>query len=411
MVAAEEPQRLTRLRRTATGILAALVAVFLATLAVPDPAGWVLFIRAVAEAGMVGGLADWFAVEAIFRHPLRIPIPHTALLRHRKDEAAENIGRFIKEYILVPEQIAENVQRIDPAARIADWLADRNHADHIAGLILEGLEAVTAQGPQGRFAQSVRKLVRALLRESRDNTELTQLLSDILQRGASGRGFDQVIAQVAEYVDDSRAHIAHLVRENSRWWVAAPVDKKVADLIVDAIVNLLGELSQPDTETRAQFEGLFREFVVDLERKGAVTAFLLGDDDGALDALAARISNAGAEVLGVLLTMRGQDGGNPVRSAVTDALVSVADMLRDDPGAAQSLNDRLLALVREISDAHRSTIGGYVADTLKSWDADLLIARVEAEVGSDLQFIRINGAILGGCIGGLIFALERLLGA
>ena len=179
-MSAAEPVALTRLRRTATGILAALVAVFLVTLTVSDPPGWVLFIRAVAEAGMVGGLADWFAVEAIFRHPLRIPIPHTALLRTRKDDAADNIGRFIKEYILVPGQISENVARVDPAARLAEWLQNRENARYMADLLGEALSTVAEKCSQ-RFNEAARILVRDLLKESRRNTALSALLTQVLQ--------------------------------------------------------------------------------------------------------------------------------------------------------------------------------------------------------------------------------------
>ena len=407
-MSAAEPVALTRLRCTATGILAALVAVFLVTLTVSAPPGWVLFIRAVAEAGMVGGLADWFAVEAIFRHPLRIPIPHTALLRTRKDDAADNIGRFIKEYILVPGQISENVARVDPAARLAEWLQNRENARYMADLLGEALSTVAEKGSQ-RFNEAARILVRDLLKESRRNTALSALLTQVLQKGASGRGFDQVLTQVSDYIGANRSAVSGIVRDNSRWWVASRIDDAVADLIVDGVVGLLADLSKRDTDLRNRFEATFREFVSDLDRKGATVELIVGDTDADVDALADHICAAGGEILRALLLKQGADA--PLRNALTRSLTGLGDMLANDEDVARVLNERVVGLVGDLSDAHRDAIGGYVADTLKSWDADVLIERIEAEVGADLQFIRINGAILVGCIGGVIFALEHLIGA
>jgi len=403
--------RLARLRRAATGVLAGLVAVFLITLTISDPPGWVLFIRAVAEAGMVGGLADWFAVTAIFRHPLGIPIPHTALLRTRKDEAAENIGKFIRDYILVPDEIAGNLARVNPARVIGGWLVEKGNAAHVAELLMAGVDNVlTRDAPELRT--ELRKLVETLLHDSNKSSALGRMMAEILRGGLGGAGFSQVVVELEAHIEANRADITQLVHDNSRWWISAPVDRQVANLIVDAVLSLLEDLRNPASASRKAFEGRVFDVLERLETSGALNAFLVGPD-GASDAdrLAGQITEAIGELFATLRPQADEKGARAeIEAALTRAAERLGRGLLEDPAVADSLNARIASVAEDLAHRHRDTIGGYVAATLRNWDTDLLIERFETEVGPDLQFVRINGALLGAMIGGGIFALERLLG-
>ncbi|MEX0343294.1 MAG: DUF445 family protein [Rhizobiaceae bacterium] len=267
------PEPYRRLSRLATGILAILTVIFGLTLLISDPNGWMLFLRSVCAAGIVGGLADWFAVEALFRHPLRIPIPHTALLRKRQDIAAENIGRFIQEYIVTPERLRETVVAADQARVIGSWLEEKKNAELCASLIIKYL--TLSLGRRLGFARS----------------------GDGGQMG----GFSSTL--------------------NS---------------------------------------------LLDLQRQ-------------------------------------------PMHFSMTIALQRVGKSLLNDENEARELNAQLGNLAEKLVTANRKGVGDYVAETLKQWDTDVLVDRVEAEVGRDLQFIRINGAVLGGFLGGLLFLLEKIV--
>lgn len=404
-------QNLARLRRAATAVLAGLIAVFLMTLAISDPPDWVLFIRAVAEAGMVGGLADWFAVTAIFRHPLGIPIPHTALLRTRKDEAAENIGRFIRDYILIPSEIAGNLERVNPAKVIGTWLADKDNAAHVAKLLMDGFDNVlTRDGSE--LSGELRRLIETLLRDGDKSTALGRMMAEILRGGLGGAGFTQVVIELEAHIEANRADITQLVHDNSRWWISAPVDRQVANLIVDAVLALLADLRDPVSVSRKGFEGRVFDVLDRMETSGALNAFLVGPE-GASDAdrLAGQIADAIGELFATLHPDADEKGARTeIQTALTRAAERLGKGVLEDPTAEASLNARIASVAESLAHQHRDTIGTYVAATLKNWDTDLLIERFEIEVGPDLQFVRINGALLGAMIGGGIFALERLLG-
>lgn len=402
--------RLARLRRSATGVLAGLAAVFAGTMLINDPPGWVLLLRAISEAGMVGGLADWFAVEAIFRHPLRIPIPHTALLRTRKDDAADNIGRFFQEYILVPEQMAGTLARLNPARRIGSWAAERDNAAYSANMLMDGLAAVvTHDNP--RLNDKIHVFLRDRLADGRTGSKLNHLLADFARHAVRGQGFDGIVAGVEEHLDANRDGIESIVHEHSRWWIAGQVDQRIAGLIVDAVLGILRDIRQPGSEMRAAFEKTVATLVTDLEHKGELSAILSGAGDEEIDRLAEKMGDAARELLSALLGGENAGARQEMAEVVTEAIQSAGDFLLNNPEAEAALNQRVADIAFRMAEANRHLLGQYAADTLKSWDTDLLIERFEVEVGPDLQFVRINGAVLGSVIGGVIFAIETLIGA
>lgn len=408
-----DPKRLqlAKHKRIATSFVAAFALIFVGTLFVDAPSQSVLLLRALAEAGMIGGLADWFAVVAIFNHPLGIPIPHTALLRSRKDQAADNIGRFIHEYILLPEQLAQRLHDLNPASKAAAWLGSKQNAGLVSGMITDGFDKVLAADTGGLRATAER-VIADVLHKSHDNAAFHRLIGKLIRHAVGGSGYDQLLLQISEYLKSGRDEIAAIVHENSRWWVADAIDRKVANLLIDAVVGFLENLTEADSEARAAFQTRFQAFIRDLESNGTLTSLLIDDKDpDSTQRLALRICDAGSEMITAFRANDVDDVDDPLRDTIVQALQSVAHALEADPQAAEALNVQLATLSEDIASKHGRAIGGYVAETLKAWDTDLLIERFENEVGSDLQFVRINGAVLGACIGGLIFAIEWLAGA
>lgn len=216
----EAPDNARSVRRTATGILCGLLVVFIATSIPDDPPGWVLFIRAMAEAGMIGGLADWFAVEALFRRPLGLPIPHTALLPTNQKRAARNIARFIDEYFMVPGQLVAQIRAVDPLRKVIDWLKQRENARIVGDEISWAVRMLLSAQLDRGVPAPVRQLISDTLRRVAASEQLEDQVAALLKSSLEGEVLDAVLLQVRKAIDENRTEIVRLVQDRSRWWIA-----------------------------------------------------------------------------------------------------------------------------------------------------------------------------------------------
>jgi uncharacterized membrane-anchored protein YjiN (DUF445 family) len=402
---------LARGRRIATGVLLGLVAVFLATLVVDEPSTSVRLIRAMAEAGMVGGLADWFAVEALFRRPLGLPIPHTALLPANQARAARNVGRFFEAHFLDPAELEARVRAMTPSRHAARWLAEGANAMVLARQLVALLYGALRHDPSPRALVRARGWLRAELMAAGADATLAHAVAELLKRGARSSALDEILALVRRKVDEGRETAAELVQDRSRWWIAATIDRRVAALAVDGVLSLLDELRTEGSELRRGFEKAFDDAVDAMEREGTLARSLAEGRralarSGAFDRLALRF----AETLRDRLAARIDADPDAIAAPVAALLRDLAARLRTDPAARDALDARIAALAALAIGELRPLLGAYVADVIAGWEPDEMIDRFEAELGPDLQFIRVNGAILGALIGGALFGIAAVLG-
>jgi uncharacterized membrane-anchored protein YjiN (DUF445 family) len=394
----------------ATGVLAALAAVFLATHLVPDAPGWLRLVRAMAEAGMIGGLADWFAVEALFRHPLGIPIPHTALLPKNQARAAKNVGRFLSTHFLASDQVEARLRAAEPARHLSGWLAQRDNARAVAAELTGMLAGMLHHDPSPRALARARQWLREQVADAGSDAAIAGGVAELVKAGMRGGVADAALGLVRDAVDDNRERAVELVQDRSRWWIASTVDRRVADLVVNAVVALLDDLRHDTTGLRRDFEAAFEGMVDALEADGTLARAVAegrrhlvasGAFDemmrdlatGLRDRLAARLADDSATLADPLADM--------IRDAATRALA--------DPTTRAAFDARLAELAgRALADL-RPAIAGYVADVNAGWEPSELNARFEEEIGADLHFIRINGAVLGALIGGVLFGLNALM--
>ena len=413
MTEADQPSAgdaLARTRRLATGVLAAMAVVFLATHLVADAPGWLRLVRAMAEAGMVGGLADWFAITALFRHPLGLPIPHTALLPRNQARAARNVGRFFDTHFLDPAQLEARIRAIGPSRFIADWLSRPANARRVADEATRLLAALLRHEPPPRALARGRRWLRAQAAELGSDAAIAGGVADLVKAGMRGGVLDDVLALVARTVDANRDTAAALVADRSRWWIAASVDREVAHLVVSGVLSVLDDLSRTDSDLRRGFERAFEDMVDALEEKGALTDAVTearrhmvrsGAFDNALAALTEEVrSRAAARLV---------EEPGALAAPLAELIRGFAARALDDPEARSALDARLAGLAGQAIGEGRSTIAVYVADVIAKWEPEELNARFEAEIGPDLQYIRINGAVFGAMIGGLLFAVNALL--
>ncbi len=406
------PRRVT-IRHVATGLLVAAVALYVAARIYEPVHPLIGYLRAFAEAAMVGALADWFAVTALFRHPLGVPIPHTAVVQRQKDRVGDALGRFVERHFLTHEEIGARIAGVDFAALIARWLAEPGHRAEVARLVTplvpRMLEAADDEAA-GRFAQG--RLRDYVMRRF----EVAPLAAGVLEMlTAEGRhqGFvDALMKQAIALLDESEPEIRERVRARTSWlWRRLAVDKRVTHQIMTAAEETLADMgANPSHAWREGIDRAVAEFIDQLrtsdeyrEQGERLKARLLDDP-----AVAGSLAGLWGEIVRAVR----EDCGEPqsrIRAAIDAGLGHVARSLADDPGLQAGLNVWLHALVLDVIEARRGEVGRLISDTVRSWDANTVAQRIEQAVGDDLQYIRINGTVIGGLAGVAIHAASQLV--
>ncbi len=401
---------LARSRRLATALLGLMAAAFAATHAVPDVT-IIRLVRSMAEAGMAGGFADWFAVEALFRHPLGLPIPHTALLPKNQARAAKNIGRFVEAYLLKPEILEAQLGKIEPSRHVVAWLAHPDHSASVARELTRFLGYLLSQEPSPRMLSVARRWLRSEARKAEADEAFAEGLAWLVKIGIRGVVADEVLTLIFRAIDENREAVVALVQERSRWWIASAIDRRVAGLIVDGVLSLIEELRDEETDLRRNLQTAMDGMVDTLATEGALTRSV---GKGWLALL--RSGKFGTAVLRLVAGLRNHLRGCIAADAGMLA-VPIAELIRDlaaralaDDAIRAQFDARVTEILGRLISDSRSVISAYVADVIASWEPAELNARFEAEIGPDLQYIRVNGAVLGAFIGGGLFALNTLFG-
>ena len=355
---------------------------------------------------MVGGLADWFAVEALFRHPLKIPIPHTALLPKNQKRAAGNIARFIDEYFLVPEQLLAQVQKLNPVRALARWLADRDNAKLVALEASHVLELVLKHQLQRGVGVGANRVIRDLLVDSVNPADLSTNIAALLKETAHSKLMDEVLKEVRTTLDQNRGRVTEIVQDRSRWWISSSVDKQIVKVLVDGILSIIDELADRDSKLRHDFDNSIVFMVETFHETGRITEFI---EEGREQYMASpEFSSSVDKVIASVLTKiqkNVQEKPDQAADLISDAIAEFAQMLLDRQDLEEQLSDRLLAGMTTLLESIRPPIVVYITRVIEEWDSAELVDRMEREVGRDLQFIRINGAVLGAFVGGLLFVL------
>jgi uncharacterized membrane-anchored protein YjiN (DUF445 family) len=408
---AEQRRALRRHRMRATSLLLVAAVAFLTCSLVPEPGFWVLLARAGAEAAMVGGLADWFAVTALFRHPLGLPIPHTALLPKNQARAARNVGRFFDTHFLEPAQLAARIRALGPSRFVAGWLARPANARLLAGEATRLLAALLRHDPPPRALARGRRWLRGQAAELGSDTAIAGGVADLVKAGMRAGVLDEVLGLVARTVEANRDTAAALVSDRSRWWIAASVDREVAQLVVSGVLSVLDDLRRTDSDLRRGFERAFEEMVDELAAKGALTRAVADARrhmirSGAFDEALAALT----EEVRIRTAARLAEDPDALAGPLAELIRGFAARALDDPETRAALDARIAGLAGQVIGEARPAIAAYVADVIAGWEPEELNARFEAEIGPDLQYIRINGAVLGALIGGLLYAFDALAG-
>ncbi|MEX2629302.1 MAG: DUF445 domain-containing protein [Tistlia sp.] len=401
---------LARHRFWASGLLVAVAAGFVATLQVPEPGFWVLLAKAGCEAALVGGLADWFAVTALFRRPLGLPIPHTAVIPSNQARIGEGLGRFVEHHFLEPDLVAGRLLSARPSARLAHWLAEREHAE----LIVERLAAAAPVLLRSIQDREIRGFVAGALERELKGRDLGPLLGRLLgllrEGGRHQELFDQALATVRRLLAENRERVFRVITDRSRWYVPKTIDRKVATALLEGADEILAELSTRDHEARRRFDAAVGRWIEELHSDPATRARVAEWRDRLLANPQMRLYLAGlGEDLRERLIGEFEDPDSALREALVDGLQALARAMEQDPHMQERLDRRLAEIARGLVPPFRHEIGGFIAEVVKGWETRTVVERIELAVGRDLQYIRINGTLVGALVGCLLFLATHSL--
>jgi uncharacterized membrane-anchored protein YjiN (DUF445 family) len=401
-----ERQSLRRARAVATGMLVVAGALFVATLAVSSPAEWVLLLRAVTEAALVGGLADWFAVTALFRHPLGLPIPHTAIVPSNKDRIGEGLARFLDRHFLTRDLLVAELHELRLADRLAEWLADRRNAAALAGEIAKALPFVLNAIGDRQIAEFLTRALGEQLREA----PLAGLAGRLLQILTAAGYHEAVLGRALDYAGDflarNRERLLDAVAERRRGWMPRAINREIARAMLNGAAELIDDLRNPEGAARKTLlAGIGQAAAELIEAPPDAAAFdparLLNQPE--LQAWIASSWDKGREL--VLADLGAP--ASQMRRGLALAILSVGETLRADPEMRARFDGTVEAVLAEALP-WRTEIIRFVTAVVRKWEPRTFTDRIEAAVGADLQYIRMNGTIVGGLVGGALYLLSVL---
>ncbi|WOT36602.1 DUF445 domain-containing protein [Streptomyces coeruleorubidus] len=412
----EEKQRgVRRMKLTATGLLLVVAVVYiLAKWAQNSGAGpWAAYVAAAAEAGMVGALADWFAVTALFRHPLGIPIPHTAIIPTKKDQLGVSLGEFVGENFLSEDVVRQRLRAVGIGSRLGAWLAVPEHADRVTAELSTALRGALTVLRDSDVQAVVGEAITRRANAQEIGPGIGKMLEKVVADGGHRRVVDLVVTRAHDWLVLHRDEVMDAVEGGAPGWTPRFVDRKVGERVYKELLRFATEMrDMPAHPARGALDRFLTDFASDLQ----------SDTD-----TRARIERLKGEVLGrgevqdliasawtavrSMIVAAAEDERSELRLRVRASLLSLGSRM----AAERKVQDKVDQWVEDaavyVVTTYRKEITSLITDTVASWDAEHTTRKIEANIGRDLQFIRINGTVVGSLAGLLIYTVSHALGA
>jgi uncharacterized membrane-anchored protein YjiN (DUF445 family) len=399
-------------RRRATGLLVFVAIAFALSTAFQPQAHWLTWIQAAALASLVGGLADWFAVTALFRRPLGLPIPHTAIVVERKDRFAETLGTFVQESFLSPEAVIARLRTAGALPRAAAWLADEGNAKRLAAQASEGL--ATAAGLLSDA--DVNEVLDALVRRRLEDVTLAPLagkaLEQVTRDGRHDPLIDAALEGLADYLHEHGAELHFRLGVQSPWWLPGPVSSRMVRRLLirteDVVTEMAANRNHP---LRRQLD----DAITHLSARLQVDPGLRRRGEELKEELLAQPTVRGFaasiwEDVKKELRAQSADPGSPLRTGIVRVVCDTGRRLQEDPELAASAERSVQTVVRVVLSSFADELIGLITGTIARWDASDTSRRLELLLGPDLQYIRINGTVVGGLAGLALHAVAVAAG-
>lgn len=406
---AEARRALARHRAFATALLVLMGALTLGSYALP-PGWWPDLLQAAAKAGFIGGIADWFAVTALFRHPLGIPIPHTAIIPRQKERLGRALGRFVSTHVFTGSEVSGMLARLDVPAILHRFLADPA-ASRPAALALAGmLPRLLATVEDGRARRIVARIVPRILGGPGAGRVVARALHSLVEGGRHQEVFGFILGQMktllASREDALRIAIEERVREQGGRLVGWALGANIARRVLGIINAELDKMSPDGSELRAAFDEWVRREITRMEEDPARAA-----EVGAAirrvvahETIQAWLWDVWARLRVAMEADAAQPNGRTV-AYLEGALANLGAMLEADAGARARVQAAVEGVVRSLLPSAQARLSDFIAQVVAGWDTATITDRLELRVGKDLQYVRVNGTLVGFLAGGALYAL------
>ncbi|MFF7789515.1 DUF445 family protein [Streptomyces sp. NPDC007991] len=412
----EEKQRgVRRMKLTATGLLLFVAVVYiLAKWAQNSGAGpWASYVAAASEAGMVGALADWFAVTALFRHPLGIPIPHTAIIPTKKDQLGVTLGEFVGENFLSEDVVRQRLRAVGIGSRLGAWLAVPEHADRVTAELSTALRGALTVLRDSDVQAVVGEAITRRANAQEIGPGIGKMLEKVVADGGHKRVVDLVVTRAHDWLVLHRDEVMDAVEGGAPGWTPRFVDRKVGERVYKELLRFATEMrDMPAHPARGALDRFLTDFASDLQ----------SDTD-----TRARVERLKGEVLGrgevqdliasawtavrSMIVAAAEDERSELRLRVRASLLSLGSRMAGERKVQDKVDKWVEDAAVYVVTTYRKEITSLITDTVASWDAEHTTRKIEANIGRDLQFIRINGTVVGSLAGLLIYTVSQALGA
>jgi uncharacterized membrane-anchored protein YjiN (DUF445 family) len=406
------PNRLRRMQIVATGTLLLMALVFIAASFAARHWSAAKYVRAFAEAAMIGGCADWFAITALFRRPFGLPIPHTGIIPRNQDRIGNALGAFIADNFLTEAVLDARLHQVEVAHWGATWVREPGRAKTLAQSGVASLRQLILALPSGAVRQMISSMSVAALKALPASTTASKLLELLWSGGRADRLIAMLLKALSRFMGERQDIILQQVQAQSFKWMPSWIDRILARRIASGLFQLIEDVQNPDHPLRLAVDKSVR---VTIER-------LAGDPEliAWVDAAKARLLNEaviGAELDQVWTAIEQWlndqlDPRHDTLSAILEkAILLWAEWLESAPDVQAIFNTTARALMKSAVSPRRHDIGRFVGEIVSGWDAGDMVSKLELQIGPDLQYIRINGALVGGLVGLAIYILTQLAGS
>lgn len=411
---AQRQGALRRMKLVALSFLIGATGVFIACRWLQASGGasaWVGYVAAGAEAGMVGALADWFAVTALFKHPLGIPIPHTAIIKRKKDQLGAGLGTFVRENFLSPPVVETKLRDAQVSGRLGKWLSEDAHAQRVAAEAATVLRVLVELLRDEDVQLLIDRMIMRRIAEPQWGPPVGRVLATLLAENRQEALIQLLADRAFQWSMNAGEVIQRVVERDSPSWSPRFIDHLVGDRIHRELMDFTDKVRRnPDHELRRSATRFLFEFASDLQHDAATIARA----EAVKEQLMARdeITDAAATAWRTLkqMVLDGvDDPSSALRTRIASVVIRIGESLRDDADLRDKVDNWIVRGTQHLVARYGMEITAIITDTIERWDAQEASRRIELHVGRDLQFIRINGTVVGALAGLAIYAIAQLL--
>jgi len=403
---------LAQMKRLATGLLVFVTLVYISATWFEAQFTWLEFVSATAEAAMVGAIADWFAVTALFRHPMGLKIPHTAIVPRKKDVIANQFGHFVQENFLSEEIISEKVRSLNLSQNVAAWIIKPENSEQVAQQIAAGLAGLVRVMRDEEVQAMIEKNLENRIRDTEFSPILGRGLAYVVAGSRKQDLLDTAVNIGLYMLEENRDVIRSRIREETPWWFPKSVDRTIFRKIVDSTRTTLIEMQiDPEHPMRERFELMVEDFLDDLQYSEDILEKERDlKDELLMDTAVRDFVITLWQDLKETLIRHSEGPDTELRMNLQKAVAGFGESILHDEDLAAKINTYADDAARYLIRTYGHEVADLVSHTIESWDPEATSERIEVQIGRDLQFIRINGTVVGGLAGLTIHTVSVLPG-